>query len=66
VVDYALVLREADGSVRIEHDRHLEGLFAREDWLRLLRRVVFEPEWLPFPHSDHVAAPLEVFVGRRR
>ena len=26
-VDYAYLLREADGSVRVEHDRHVEGLF---------------------------------------
>ncbi|MBM4409632.1 MAG: class I SAM-dependent methyltransferase, partial [Chloroflexi bacterium] len=29
VVDYAFLLREADGSVRVVHDRHVEGLFAR-------------------------------------
>src|SRR5262245_56846236 len=32
VVDYAFMLREADGRVRVEHDRHVEGLFARADW----------------------------------
>ena len=43
VTDYAYLLREKDGTVRVEYDRHVMGLFAREDWLRLLREVGFEP-----------------------
>ena len=31
-----LLLRTPDGVVRVEHDRHVEGLFARADWIRLL------------------------------
>jgi len=42
VVDYAYLLREANGAIRVEHDRHTEGLFGREDWLRLLRETGFE------------------------
>ncbi|HYN88630.1 MAG TPA: class I SAM-dependent methyltransferase [Ardenticatenaceae bacterium] len=41
-VDYVYMLREADGSVRVEHDHHVEGLFAREVWLQLLGEVGFE------------------------
>ena len=33
VVDYAFLMRARDGSVRVEHDRHVEGLFGREQWL---------------------------------
>jgi hypothetical protein len=33
VVDYAFLLRHVDGSVTLTHDRHLEGLFARAQWL---------------------------------
>ncbi|HEU4473649.1 MAG TPA: hypothetical protein VFR72_02365, partial [Gemmatimonadales bacterium] len=32
-VDYALLLRSADGRVSLTHDRHLEGLFGRAQWL---------------------------------
>jgi hypothetical protein len=42
IVDYAYLLRAADASVRVEHDRHVEGLFSRADWLRLLSRAGFE------------------------
>lgn len=42
--DYAYLLREKDGQTRVEYDRHICGLFPREEWLRLLREVGFEPE----------------------
>jgi hypothetical protein len=65
VVDYAYVLRERDGSVRVEHDRHVEGLFARADWLRLLAEAGFEPRAVPFDHSELEPGTYEVFVARR-
>ena len=43
VVDFAYLLRETDGRTRVEHDRHIEGLFGREEWLQLLREVGFQP-----------------------
>ena len=33
VVDYAFLLRDANGTVRVVHDRHLEGVFPRATWL---------------------------------
>jgi len=33
VVDYAFLLRGLDGTVTVEHDRHVEGLFSRAQWL---------------------------------
>jgi trans-aconitate methyltransferase len=33
LVDYAFLLREASGDVRVVHDRHVEGLFSRATWL---------------------------------
>lgn len=32
-VDYAFLLRRADGAVTVEHDRHIEGLFSVAQWL---------------------------------
>lgn len=65
VVDYAYLLREVDGSVRVVHDRHVEGLFARPDWLRLLADAGFDPGIVPFAHSELDGGPLDVFVARR-
>jgi SAM-dependent methyltransferase len=33
IVDYAFLLREANGEVRAVHDRHIEGVFPRAAWL---------------------------------
>ena len=57
VVDFAYLLREEDGSVRVEHDRHLCGLFPRSDWLRLLRGVGFQRRVFSNPCGR------ELFVG---
>ena len=65
VVDYAYLLRESDGSMHVEWDRHIEGLFARGDWLRLLADVGFQPRVVAFEHSELEAGQYEVFVGRR-
>jgi trans-aconitate methyltransferase len=65
VVDYAYLLRESDGSVRVEHDRHIEGLFARADWLRMLSEVGFQPRVVPFDHSELEPGQYELFVGRK-
>lgn len=60
VVDFAYLLRDASGSVRCVQDRHIEGLFARKTWLRLLRSAGFEPKVYPVELSD---AEMEAFVG---
>ena len=65
VVDYTYVLREGHGPVRVEHDRHVEGLFARADWLRLLSGAGFAPSAVPFDHSELEPGTYEVFVCRR-
>jgi hypothetical protein len=64
-VDYAYLLRTPDGNVRVELDRHLEGLFARADWLRLLSGAGFQPRALPFDHSELEPGSYEVFVATK-
>lgn len=65
VVDYAYLLRSADGTVRVVHDRHVEGLFSRADWLRLLSEAGFRPGVVPFDHSELEPGTYEVFVARK-
>lgn len=65
VVDYAYLLRETDGTVRVEHDRHVEGLFSRADWLRLLDEAGFEARLVPFDHSAIERGTYVLFVARR-
>jgi hypothetical protein len=66
VVDYAFLLRMPDGSMRVEHDRHVEGLFSRADWIRLLAAAGFDPRVVPLEHSELPPGSHEVFVGRKR
>ena len=47
-VDYAYLMRNADGSLNVEKDRHIEGLFSKKVWLDLLTAAGFEPH----PMSD--------------
>jgi SAM-dependent methyltransferase len=63
--DYAYLLRESDGSVRVEHDRHLDGLFARGEWLGWLADAGFDPRAVPFDHSELEPGELEIFICRK-
>jgi ubiquinone/menaquinone biosynthesis C-methylase UbiE len=65
VVDYAYLLRTSDGEVRVERDRHIEGLFSRADWLRLIEEVGFRPALLPLEHSELEPDECEVFAGSK-
>lgn len=42
VTDLAYLLREGTGELRAVHDRHVEGLFPRATWRRLLAEAGFE------------------------
>lgn len=66
LVDYAYLLRRPDGTVQAEHDRHVEGLFSREEWLRFLSEAGFEPRAVPFDHSALEPGTYEVFVAKKR
>jgi SAM-dependent methyltransferase len=59
VVDYLLALREGDSSVSVEHDRHLNGLFARGEWLRIFEETGFIISTVTDPWAR------EVFVAAR-
>ncbi|MBM3818016.1 MAG: class I SAM-dependent methyltransferase [Acidimicrobiia bacterium] len=66
LVDYAFVLRAPDGTVRLEHDRHAEGLFTRADWQRLLAEAGFtDIRVLPLVHSEVDPGTHEVFTATR-
>lgn len=64
-VDYALILMEDGRPTRVAHDHHVEGLFSRGVWLRLLTEAGFEPREIPFEHSE-VPEGAVLFVGVKR
>jgi len=63
VADFAYLLRQPDGTMRCEHDRHTLGLFPRADWLRLLEETGFQPRVIPFEHSEVEPGMTEIFIG---
>ena len=64
LVDFAYLLHEDGQPARVAYDRHVCGLFGREDWLRLLREVGFASAGArPFEHADVPPGSLEVFVA---
>jgi SAM-dependent methyltransferase len=63
VADYAYLLRFPDGTVRVEHDRHINGLFDRQTWEATLRAAGFDVVNLPFEHSEVEPGTHELFVG---
>jgi SAM-dependent methyltransferase len=65
VVDYAYLLRQHDGLVRLEHDQHIEGIFAMATWLRLLHEAGFQAAVVQADHSGLDPCSYQVFVGRK-
>jgi SAM-dependent methyltransferase len=59
LVDYAFLLREADGRVNVQHDRHVEGLYSRDRWLRWFADRGLEA------HSERDRWERDVMIARR-
>jgi SAM-dependent methyltransferase len=57
--DFAIMLRDRSGDTRVVHDTHLEGIFPRAEWMRLLREAGFDPTTL----TDKWGR--EIFVAKR-
>jgi SAM-dependent methyltransferase len=57
--DFAILLRDNRGDTRVVHDSHIEGIFPRAEWMRLLREAGFEPRSL----TDEWGR--EIFVAKR-
>jgi SAM-dependent methyltransferase len=65
VTDYAYLLRTPVEAMRVEHDRHVEGLFSRGDWLRLMADAGFESRAVRFDHSELEPGSYEIFVAAK-
>jgi SAM-dependent methyltransferase len=59
-VGYAFLMRQADGTLEVEADRHVEGLFSRDQWLKWLSEAGF----LPNDRMDRWDR--DVFCGTKR
>jgi ubiquinone/menaquinone biosynthesis C-methylase UbiE len=57
--DFAILLRDNRGETRVVHDSHIEGVFPRAEWMRLLSKKGFEPSTLIDDWGR------EIFVAKR-
>jgi len=64
-IDFVYLMRAADGSARVEYDRHLCGLFGRDAWCAWLAETGFEVEVVPIEHSEIEPGACEAFVCRK-
>jgi hypothetical protein len=60
VTDYAYLLKESDGEIRVAHDRHICGLFSRATWTRLIEDAGFRGERRDGLEGE---TGLDIFVG---
>jgi hypothetical protein len=59
-VVFALLLREADGSVTVEMDRHRDGLFPRDQWIEWIGEAGFTTTFEVDPWDRHVFVATKV------
>ncbi|MFN8108674.1 MAG: class I SAM-dependent methyltransferase [Thermoleophilia bacterium] len=64
-MEFAFVVREAGGAVRVVLDRHVLGLFPRDEWMRALGDAGFDARSL-IEETDEPRVPREVFMGVAR
>lgn len=60
VSDFAYLLRDSDGTVRVEHDRHIQGIFPESAWIDALTSAGFDTK----THTSRWETP--VFYGPKR
>ena len=63
-VEYAFLLRDADGVVRLVHETHRNGVFPTATWLRLLAEAGFRPE-TAVEQTTEDRNPRTIFLGHR-
>jgi SAM-dependent methyltransferase len=63
IADFAYLLRDEEGEVRVKSDRHVLGLFSRSQWLETIRAAGFLPQAAPYPLNEIAQGTPEVFLG---
>ncbi|MGB3828042.1 MAG: hypothetical protein WA962_04630, partial [Ornithinimicrobium sp.] len=62
VTDYVYALRDADGVVTSEAERHHFGLFSQAQWSAAMVKAGFEVTCL-LEQTDDETAPRKIFLG---
>lgn len=64
LTEYAFLLRETDGTVRLAHETHRFGVFGHDDWLRIMAAAGFDASAATEVTTED-RTPRQVFVGSR-
>jgi SAM-dependent methyltransferase len=65
ISDMIYVMKTQGGSLQVEHDRHILGLFPRQTWLNMLINLGLQPQVIPFEHSEIEPGTSEFFLARK-
>lgn len=65
VTDYAYILREPGGEVRVVHDRHLTNRLPQPMWIECLRSAGLEPAMVALEHSEAEVGRHHAFAGTK-
>ena len=63
ISDMVYMMKDEDGNLQVEHDRHILGLFPRQTWLDLLSKAGLHSDVIPFEHSQIEPGTCEVFLA---
>jgi SAM-dependent methyltransferase len=63
ITEFAFILREEPDRVEVVYDRHVDGIFPRATWLRLVEEAGFQARLLPFDHSEVEPGMTEMVAG---
>ena len=65
ISDMVYTMKDEDGDIHVEHDRHTLGLFPRQKWLDLLSAGGLQPQVIPFNHSQIEPGACDIFIARK-
>lgn len=65
IKDFAFLLKDESGKVKVEYDRHILGLFSRETWISLLKEAGFQADILEVPYQEEGIDSLYIIYAKK-
>jgi len=65
ISEMVYTMKDAQDQIRIEHDRHIMGIFHRQTWVKLFSELGLQVEVIPFDHSELEPGTYEVFIAKK-
>lgn len=65
IKEFAYLLKDESGNVKVEYDRHILGLFSRESWLCLLKEAGFLADIIEVPYQEEGIDSLFIIYAKK-